>query len=174
MWVVGESPPSAVGLNDASWLTATLRPRWWSCHSIMLTGCSPGCSCAGWGLLLSPSRLGHTSMRTAAASLAVCFLSGRFGLVFVVVVAESGSPALCWNGGPGVEPGFEPGLISSSVNCCVPQGIGERKMWLHLTRGVCLCFPDMQMLLKKHHFLAGGHFCHIKNGLLFSSFEFGK
>lgn len=45
MRVVGESPPSAVGLNDASWLTATLRLHWWSCHSIMLTGCSSDCSC---------------------------------------------------------------------------------------------------------------------------------
>lgn len=49
MWVVGESPPSAVGLNDASWLTATSRLCGWSCHSIMLRGCSGGCSCTDSG-----------------------------------------------------------------------------------------------------------------------------
>lgn len=88
MWVVGESPPSAVGLNDASWLTATLRLHWWSCHSIMLTGQATTAAarrlswglalawCCNSSLLLPPLLLGRTSKSFAEISLSKDQLMG--------------------------------------------------------------------------------------------------
>lgn len=91
MWVVGESPPSAVELNDASWLTATLRLHWWSCHSIMLTGPATTAAAPGWAeagaglalawsvtasLLLPPLLLGWTSKSFPELSLSKDQLMG--------------------------------------------------------------------------------------------------
>lgn len=152
MWVVGESPPSAVGLNDASWLTATLRLHWWSCHSLMLTGQAPTAAARrlGWGLalvwccnsslLLPPLLLGRTSKSFPEISLSKDQLMGSM---------------FKWRSGH--SPWFGT-LLFPLVNCVlVLQRTGQRNILVTSNSTLWLMVPPPSWwagVLKRHSFLS--------------------